>query len=37
VSGVGYGKTKKQVINLAESTAHDKGVLRKQKITDGWF
>ena len=37
VSGVGYGKTRKQVMNLVESIARDKGVLRKQKISDGWF
>jgi len=37
VAGVGYGKTRKQVMNLVETTARDKGVLRKQKISDGWF
>jgi len=37
VAGVGYGKTRKQVMNLVETTACDKGVLRKQKISDGWF
>ena len=37
VAEVGYGKTRKQVLNLVESTACDKGVLRKQKISDGWF
>ena len=37
VAEVGYGKTRKQVLNLVESTARDEGVLRKQKISDGWF
>ena len=37
VSGVGYGKTRKQVMNIVESTARDKGILKKQKISDGWF
>ena len=34
---VGYRKTRKQVMNIAESTARDKGILRKKKISDGWF
>ena len=37
VSSVGYGKTRKQVMNIVESTARDKGILKKQKISDGWF
>ena len=37
VSAVGYGKTRKQVMNIVESTAHDKGILKKQKINNGWF
>ena len=37
VAEVGYGKTRKQVMNIAESTARDKGILRKKKISDGWF
>ena len=37
VSGIGYGKTKKQIKGMAESAALDKGVLRKERISDGWF
>ena len=37
VSDVGYGKTKKQIKNMVESAACDKGVLRKDRISDGWF
>ena len=37
VSGIGYGKTKKQVKSIVENAAHDKEVLRKNKISDGWF
>ena len=37
VSDVGYGKTKKQIKNMVESAARDKGVLRKGRISDGWF
>jgi len=33
---VGYGKTRKQVMNIAES-AREKGLLRKCRISDGWF
>ena len=36
-SRVGYGKTKKDVLRIVESVANEKGVLRKSKITDGWF
>ena len=37
VSSVGYGKTRKQVKELVETTAREKGVLKTNKITDGWF
>ena len=37
VSSVGYGKTRKQVKSLVERTAREKGVLKKTKLTDGWF
>ena len=30
-------KLENRFMNLVESTARDKGVLRKQKISDGWF
>ena len=34
---LGYGKTKKQVKTFAEKVAREKGVLRKERITDGWW
>jgi len=34
---VGYGKTRKQVLKIVESTAKEKGLLRKHRISDGWF
>jgi len=34
---VGYGKTQKQVMEIVESTAQEKGLLRKSKISQGWF
>jgi len=33
----GYGKTRKQVMNIVESMAKEKGLLRKFRINDGWF
>ena len=36
-SSIGYGKTRKQIKAVVEKTAREKGVLRKQKISDGWF
>ena len=37
VSKVGYGKTRKEVKLLVEAVAREKGVLRGEKISDGWF
>lgn len=37
VSEVGYGKTKKEVKLLVENVAREKGVLKKDKVTDGWY
>jgi hypothetical protein len=39
VAKAGYGKSRKQVRNLAEAVAHDKGRLATDKklISDGWF
>ena len=37
ISSVGYGKTRKQVKSLVERTAREKGTLKKNKLTDGWF
>ena len=36
-ASVGYGKTRAQIMSLAENAARDKGVLKKQKLTHGWF
>jgi len=32
---VGYGKTRKHLMNIVESTAKEKGLLRKHRISDG--
>ena len=38
VAKAGYGKSRKQVKNLAEAVARDKGRLTTtKKLTDGWF
>ena len=38
VAKAGYGKTRKQIMGLAESVAQDKGQMTGQKkISDGWF
>ena len=34
---VGYGKPRKQIINIVQSTGREKGLLRKHRISDGWF
>jgi len=36
-ASVGYGKTRKQVLAIAEKVARDKEVLRKDKISEGWW
>ena len=37
VGQIGYGKTRRQVKEIAESVARDKGLLKKEKISDGWL
>ena len=37
VAKAGYGKTRKQIMGLAESVARDKGRMTRVKISDGWF
>ena len=37
VSKAGYGKSRKQIKAIAERVACDKGTLRNNKLTDGWF
>jgi len=36
-STMGYGKTRRDVLRIAESCAKAKGVLRKERITQGWW
>ena len=37
VVDIGFGKTRKQIKAMVEKTARDKRLLRKDKISDGWF
>ena len=37
VGKIGFGKTHKQIKNIAEKVATEKEILRRDKITDGWF
>ena len=37
VGKIGYGKTRAQVKNIAEAVAREKGILRRNRISDGWF
>ena len=34
---VGYGKTRKNVMHLAQSVANEKGIIRKAQISHGWW
>ena len=36
-SSIGYGKTRRDVMNIAEKYVANKGVLRKGRISDGWW
>ena len=36
-SSMGYGKTWKDVLNIAEAYANSKEVMKKQKISNGWW
>jgi len=36
-SEVGYEKTRKEVLAIAEGVDHDKNVLRGTKISQGWW
>ena len=36
-SKVGYGKTRRQVLNIVQRVAKEKGLLRQEKISCGWF
>ena len=37
VGQIGYPKTRREVKNIAESVAREKGLLKKSRISDGWF
>ena len=37
VADIGFGKTRKQIKAMVEKAARDEKVLRKEKISDGWF
>lgn len=37
VAKVGYGKTRKQVMTIAENVAKEKSMLRKKRISNGWW
>lgn len=37
VGQLGFGKTRKQIKGIAEKVAIEKKILRKDKITDGWY
>ena len=36
-ASVGCGQTRKQIMTIAENAAKDKGILRKDRITQGWY
>ena len=37
VGQAGYGKTRREIIMLAENVVRDKGMLRGSRVTSGWF
>ena len=37
VAKAGYGKSRHEIKRIAEDCAMDKGVLKKRKISDGWY
>ena len=34
---IGCGKTRQQVMNIVERVAKEKGLLKRERITSGWF
>ena len=36
-ASIGYGKTRRDVLYFAQSTAEDNGVLKGAKISHGWW
>ena len=36
-ASVGCGQTRKQIMTIAENVAKDKGILRKDRISQGWY
>ena len=37
VAKADYGKTRKEIKAIAENVAKEKGIIRSNKVTDGWF
>ena len=37
VGQAGYGKTRREIITVAENVVCDKGMLRGSRVTSGWF
>jgi len=37
VANIAFGWTRKDIKGMVEKTAHEKQVLIKEKISDGWF
>lgn len=37
VGEIGYGKTRKQIKDIAEKVAREKGVHKRGRISNGWF
>ena len=37
VAKAGYGKSRQEIKRITEDVASDKGVLKKRKISDGWY
>ena len=37
VVDIGFGSTRKEIKAIVENMAREKQVIRKEKITDGWF
>ncbi len=37
VASIGYGKTRREVKSITEKVAKEKNLLRKERVTDGWW
>ena len=36
-AAVGFGKTRRDVMNIAQSVAEEKGILQGERISEGWW